>query len=439
MDRFGTKTRLITAVVVGLAGSLGAQPNGSDAVVDAGTRPPLPATGVHQPALADLDAAIGRFMQARDIPGGALAVTYKGRLVYDRGHGFADRHNRVPVTPDSRFRIASVSKPFTAVAIMRLVEAKRLKLDDPVMSILELEPFGEREVDEKFRRVTIRHLLQHRGGWDRKASFDPMFRSHVIAAEAQNPGPAAPQDVIRYMAGRGIDWPPGKFYAYSNFGYCLLGRVIEKITGETYDHYMQRHVLRPLGIERMQLGASLRSRRLADEVVYHGQDWRKARSVFAPDEGLTVPWPYGGFHLEAMDSHGAWVASARDLVRFARDFDDPQQSRLLAPESVAEMFARPPGIAGYGDDGAPRPRYYAAGWMVQGSGDAGTQEHGGSLPGTTSKLVRRADGICWAALFNTRLDARGRRIHPDDVQEAVQQALDRVASWPTGDLFDGAR
>ena len=391
-----------------------------------------PVTGACLPGLEGLDACMRKFMESNDVPGGVLAVTKGGRLVYERAFGFADVDKREPTRPASRFRLASVSKPITAVAVLGLVERGKLQLSDKVYDLLAPKPFGERELDPRFKDITILHLLQHRGGFDRDKSFDPMFRSYLVSAEAGHDGPASAADVIRYMAGRRLDFDPGARYAYSNFGYCLLGRVIEKVTGRPYDEYVKRTICKPLGIESFGLGATRAKDRLPDEVVYYARTKAKARSVF-PTEPKTS-WAYGGFYLEPMDSHGAWVASARDLLRFARDFDDPKSSRLLAPGSIATMFARPEGTAGIGKDGKPRRSWYACGWAVVAGKE---QNHGGSLPGTTTRLVRRADGIDWVVLFNTRRDRRRVRIRPDRVHATISRFLGCVKDWPTGDLFEG--
>jgi N-acyl-D-amino-acid deacylase len=394
-------------------------------------RPETPVSGAAHAGLRALDEFMLGFMHRHDIPGGALAVSYKGRLVYDRGFGYADVEQKTPARPTSLFRIASISKPFTAVAVLQLVEQGKLSLDDKVFDLLDPKPFGERSVEPRFKKVTILHLLQHRGGWNRVSEFDPMFRSHVIAEEAGHEGPAKPWDIIRYMAARKLQFEPGDYYSYSNFGYCLLGRVIERVSKTGYAEFVKESVLKPVGIRHMRIGATLAKGRLPDEVRYYGQDRRKARSVFASSKARSVPWEYGGFYLEAMDSHGAWLARASDLLRFACDFDDPEKSKLLKPASIEQMFARPPGYAGSTKDGRPRTAFYACGWSIA----RGTQDHGGSLPGTTTKLMRRSDGIHWAVLLNSRRDAKGKRIHPDHVQGELQRLIARITKWPDRDLF----
>src|SRR5206468_10275316 len=129
------------------------------------------------------DREIQKFMAARNVPGGALAVVKDRRLVYTRGYGWADRENKALVKPTSLFRIASISKPFTAVAVLKLTEEQKLRLDAPVWGLLDLPswvPEGK-TADERWKQITVRHLLQHTGGWDRDKSFDPMFRPREIA------------------------------------------------------------------------------------------------------------------------------------------------------------------------------------------------------------------------------------------------------------------
>src|SRR5205823_2673006 len=101
------------------------------------------------------------------------------------------------------------------------------------------------------RRVTVRQLLQHRGGWDREKSFDPMFRSVRIAREFAAPPPADTAMILASMWKRPLDFDPGERHCYSNFGYCVLGRVVEKVSGRPYEAYVREHVLAPLGIRAM--------------------------------------------------------------------------------------------------------------------------------------------------------------------------------------------
>jgi CubicO group peptidase (beta-lactamase class C family) len=393
----------------------------------------LPRTGRTEGKLLALDELMTSFLTGQKIPGGALAVAKDGKLVYARGFGWADRDAKAPVQPDSLFRIASISKPITAVAILQLVDAGKIKLDDPAFALLKLHPHlpDGAKVDPRLKTVTVRHLLQHAGGWDRDKSGDPMFRS-VKTAEALNvPPPATAEHVIRYMMGRPLDFDPGERMLYSNFGYCVLGRVIEAVSGTTYERYVQEKVLAPLGIRSMRIGRSLAENRAPGEVKYYTPDAATAPCIFPDKRGKRVPVQYGRFHVEAADAHGGWLASAVDLVRFAAAFDKPDACPVLSAGGIRTMFARPAGALGHDEKGKPKPAFYACGWMVRPIGRKGVNTwHAGGIPGTATLLVRRHDGFTWAVLFNTRGKNTIGKIDP-----LVHHAVNAVKAWPDGDLF----
>jgi CubicO group peptidase (beta-lactamase class C family) len=393
----------------------------------------IEATGRADSRLESFDRLMRRFLKEHELPGAALAVARNDRLIYQRGYGYADVTSKELVQPESLFRIASISKPITAVAILQLVQRGKLKLVAPVFEVLHLQQPKDAEVrfDPRWKKVTILHLLQHRGGWDRDKSFDPMFRSRAIVEELQAKPPADPQHIIDYMLRRPLDFEPGKRDAYSNFGYCLLGRVVEKVSGQTYEDYVRQHVLAPLGISSMRLGATLPDRRVRSEVKYHVPKNDKGKAVMGPHLGELVPSPYGAWCLESMDAHGGWLASAADLVRFAAAFDDPKHCKILNAKSIHTMLARPPGAAGKNEKGRPRDAYYACGWMVRPVGERGqcNMWHSGSLPGTSTLLVRRHDGLVWAVLFNSRHSAK-KKEPAAAIDSLLHEAADAVTNWP---------
>ncbi len=360
----------------------------------------LPSTGKDDPALAAFDRLMLSFMQEYDVPGGSLAIGRKGRVVYARGFGYADVEHRVPFHPEALCRIASVSKPFTSAAILRLAEGGKFRLDDSAFRVLDFTPHLERggKIDPRLWNVTISQLLHHTGGFDSRQSFDPMFRSVEIAQAMGAKPPAMPRQIVEYMMGRPLDFEPGTRYAYSNFGYCVLGRIIEKMSGMPYDSYVKELILRLLGIRRMRLGRSLEEQRDRDEVRYYPRDEAKEASVFDPDR--RVQSCYGGWCIEAMDSHGGWLASAPDLIRFAMAFDDRGQCPILTRQSIGLMFQRPP-AAGEDNAGNPHDAFYACGWSVRELDNQTVSTwHTGLVPGQSSLLVRRHDGLSWAILFN---------------------------------------
>lgn len=394
---------------------------------------PLPVTGREDPALEPFDRMMEGFVREHRVPGASLAVSRDGKLVYARGFGYADVEAKEPVRPGSLFRVASVSKPITAVAVLGLSEKGKLSLDDRVFDLLGLGekiPAGA-ELDPRWRDVTVLELLRHTGGWDRDASFDPMFRSVEFAREAGVEPPADPWTVIRAMLGRRLDFDPGQRYAYSNFGYCLLGRVVEKVTGMPYERAVREEVLEPIGVVRARLGKTLPEGRAEGEVTYYGGPSEETGpSVFPPDVGREVPEPYGAWCLESMDAHGGWIASAADLVKFGSSVES-----MLSARSMEVMLSRPDGRAGHGRDGRPSEVYYGGGWQVRHLKGGGMNTwHTGSLPGTQALLVRRHDGLCWAVLMNSRATPKGRSL-VSEIDPRVHEAADAVREWPSVDLF----
>jgi N-acyl-D-amino-acid deacylase len=371
----------------------------------------IPASGTARAELAPFDDLIKDAMARHHVPGAALAVMKDGRLVYARGYGWADVEKRVPVRPDSVFRIASVTKPLTAATAFSLTESGKLALGDRAFARLGLRTPG----DPRLKDVTVAELLNHSGGWDRDKTPDPMFRAGDIARALNAAPPADAPRIVRYMAGRPLDFDPGTRYAYSNFGYSVLGRLVARACGKTYADCVKARVLAPAGARSTRLGRSRREDADAREVHYYG-------------DGAE-----GGFSLEAMDSHGGWVSSAADLLRFAREFDYPLKDGILTAASKAAMLARPPGALGAEPDGRPKAAYYASGWMVRPvSGERANIWHTGSLPGTTALLVHRYDNLAWAVLFNAR-DGEDGLVRAID--GPLHDAAARVKSWPADDLF----
>jgi CubicO group peptidase (beta-lactamase class C family) len=376
--------------------------------------------GTRLAGLGSFDTTMKSFMQARGINAGSLAVTRKGKLVLARGYTWSTS-TALNVQPTSLFRIASLSKPITATAVLRLVQEGKLKLTARVTDLLALTPPPGKTADPRLKDVTVLRLLQHLGGWDRNLTPDPMFQDLAIAAELGVPLPVGRPSVMRHATGLKLDHAPGSTYAYSNYGYLLLGRIIEKVSGLSYATYVQRKVLTPRGITRMKLGRTLT--RATGEVPYYSQ---KTGKTVLDASGKTVAAPYGSFNLENMDAHGGWLGTAVDLTRFATIFDGT--TSVLNSTSVSRAFAKP-------ETGIHDGWYYGCGWMVRPVTGGRNTYHDGSLPGTSTLLVRRYDGLTWSVLFDQRDDAADPTgAHYGDIDLLMHKAANAVTKWPTGDL-----
>ncbi len=179
------------------------------------------------------------------------------------------------------------------------------------------------------------------------------------------PLPIHPKDIIRYTMGKPLDFAPGTAYAYSNFGYCVLGRVIEAVAQKPYHEFVSEKILAPLGIRDMRQGKNLLKDRAPGEVKYYDGRHRTGRAISGPGIGEQAPLPYGVECIETMDANGGWIASAVDLVRFAAALDDPQKCPILKEESILTMLEPPPGPVGHGPKGKPKAVYYGCGWDVR--------------------------------------------------------------------------
>lgn len=399
----------------------------------------VPESGEPIPELLALDEAMRSLVTAWNLPGAQLAVAREGRLVFERGYGFADIEANIPVQPDHLFRIASVSKTITTVGILRLVESGELSLADRVFPLLDLTPPPGAVLDPRLDDITVEHLLIHAGGWNSGASGDPQYLPlcQVAASMFGEPGPPAPETIIRFMLGSPLDFDPGTASIYSNFGFNVAGRVIELVSGQKYEAFIQEQVLEPAGISTMRLGKTSLTERADGEVRYYQPPEYPATvpSVY-PGEGY-VPFAYGSFYMDAMDAHGGWIASASDLLRYATAIDGQRGNALLQPETVDQMLNTPrPPSEGYNGAGNQDPAT-GLGWVVQ-PGPTGTEwAHTGALGGSTAALLlRTGDGLWISFLANTL---------PSDfigffgaLRPALTTATSEITAWPDTDLFDSA-
>lgn len=215
--------------------------------------------------LQNIDNKVNSFLATNNIPGASLAITRYGKLMFAQGYGKADSESNHDASPRNLWRIASISKPVTAVAIMKLVELGDLSLNDKVFgpgSILG-DNSAYSGASSRERMITVNHLLMHLAGskqWNNEGndgSSDPMF---ILKDLSQ-------QNLIKEILNtREPSAVPGTDFSYSNFGYCILGRVIEKVTGVSYSAWVNQNVLAPMGVHDMKIAGNTKQDRLVNEV-----------------------------------------------------------------------------------------------------------------------------------------------------------------------------
>jgi len=429
----GVSLRIARALILVIACFLALQfPDRGPATALAGSQPAeaIAISGASVPELQSFDGAMIALMTKWQIPGAELAVAKDGRLIMAHGYGLADVEQNQPVQSDSLFRIASLTKAFTATGALLLVEQGKLNLDTPAFALIPqfTAPQGA-PVDARLSSITVRQLLQHTGGWDRDKSGDPMFESPQISAAMSTRPPASCPTTIRYMMGQPLDFDPGTQYAYSNFGYCVLGRIIEQASGQTYAEFIRSQVLAPAGITRMREGRPLLAGRAPGEVRYYSYPGEGLVDSVFPPPPAKVPGPYGSFNLLAMDSHGGWIASAVDLLKFLTSLNGQRPPALLEASSISTMTARPAAPVSRGD-----PAWYGMGLMIRSlPGGAENWWHDGGLDGTETEMARYSNGAAFAVLFNSQpQDGDG---FGSEIDGKLADLATSISSWPTGDSF----
>ena len=366
-------------------------------------------TGKDSPSLVGIDEVIKNFMQHDGIRAGVLAIAKDGITKLLHGYTWAERDIGYPITqPNSLFRIASISKPFTCAAIQSLYDDPRklLKPNDKVFPKLEISrPAIEgQEPDRRINDIEVQHLVDNLGGWDRNVQisdpdlqppgWDPVFAIRSIALRLKLPKQLTKMDFARYMYGQDLQFNPGERQhgegVYSNFGYVLLGMLVEKVTNRSYIDFLREKVLAPIGVTDVFLARTIRTARANKEVLYDDPGFGPSATdqpegSYASDDYL-LPSPHGGggFSTEIMDSSGGLMSTAEALVKFASKY--------------------PVGGIGKG--------------RVQASKD-------GSMPGTRSMVNCRGDGVDYAYIFNTRDEIKGWERF--DLDQKINEFLDKAS------------
>ena len=381
----------------------------------------VPITGAGHPHMVAWDNELRAFMRHWQIPGASVSIVKNGKVLYSRGYGYADIEMMRPVQPNSVFRIGSVSKALTSVAVLKLVEDGRIKLSDAAIPILRYQN-GNRSSDERINTITIQNLLQGTAGWDRSHNGDPMFMpiAQQAAQKYSNSLRPSPESIIRYQLEKPLDFEPGTKFSYSNLGYSILGEIITKTTALSYPDYVKKHVLGPLGLTSFQAG---KTRALApNEVCYYGYPGENKGPSVLPNIKADLPLEYGGdFYLEAMTADCGWVGNTSDVAKFVSAVFGGTRQHPLQAATVRQMIAPSPAKA----DGT----YFAMGWEIDppifNTGLRIKKE--GCLPGSTTLVLHRTDGFTCAIAFNSRPQMAN--VFQDETQKIVEKALNSCKTF----------
>lgn len=312
--------------------------------------------------IAELDAKIYDFMKKYSIPGISVSIGHREKLVYSEGFGYAKKTTREPMRRNYMLRLASCSKPMTSICVMRLVTEGKIKLTDRPFS-----PDGilsAKYPSNGFEDITIQSLLEHTSGIAQQ--FDPMFDSPTKSMTQEK--------TIRYVLDNfSVSSAVGTKHSYSNFGFCVLGRVIEEASGKSYEEFLKETIADAIGRTTPRIGSTGEANRLQYETVYYSQDGTNG---------------YGN-NMQRLDSCGGLIASTGDLIRLAFSLD---------------------GMSGYPDIMSAETRgimtkasaarsTYAKGWRVNHSFFPSAAYHTGNLAGTATMWVTNYNNSTHCAIL----------------------------------------
>lgn len=375
------------------------------------------------PEYAQLDKTIQHFMRKWKLNGASVALARHGQMLYAKGFGYADVEQQAEVTPQHIFRVASVSKLITAAAVMRLVEDGKLQLSDTIFGANGLlnDSIFLHIRDRRATQITVRNLLEHSAGWNAARYGDPMFMHATIARERHLDLPVSMDNIIAYVLSKRLHFNVGSRSCYSNFGFAVLGRVVEKASGMTYEDYVNRELLTPMGIDSARIGNAYPHQRYDNEVAYYDKHNTRLMEAYDNAELRVLP-SHGGNDIRTLGAAGGWVMSAAALLRLALCMDgQPTVPDILQPSSIAQMVNN-------------QQHFSPLGWRHV---DERRWLRTGSLSGTSAVVACDTAGWCWVFVTNTSSWKGAAFTHK------IEQLMTKLLSnddirWRHDDLFEPA-
>lgn len=369
-------------------------------------------------ATRKMEQYIERWMARYNIRGASLAIMKDEKLIYCRGFGWANQERGESVEAGTIFRMASASKLITAIGIMKLCDDGKLTLDSKVFGKDGiLSQFTEFR-DKRAGQITVHHLLEHTSGFSR-VKGDPMFRTtDIMRWEGMVTSPSA-DDLIAYQLRMRLRCQPGGASQYSNIGYLVLSRIIEQVSGMSYQEYINQHVLHPAGCYDMHIATNYYEERQPNEVKYYGHDPGELIESY-DGTGTMRPREYGGNNITGLQGAGAWVASSAELLRLVASIDGHNRvPDILSLESSNKLNGR------NDNDGF--------GWAYLYS-DGNTLIRTGTMSGTCAYIELRENDYSFVFLTNTS-HYRGASF-TKSIGRTIRNAIARVTEWPADiDLF----
>lgn len=309
-----------------------------------------PALSNAQSVDRSIDSIISRVFPDDDGPGGVFLVARQGRPVFLKAYGKANLELKVDMTTDNVFQLGSMTKQFTAIAILLLEEAGKLKVTDPLATYLPDFPNG--------KNITLHHLLTHTSGIK---DFTRMKSLGSIASKEMTPC-----ELVDFFKNEPVDFAPGEQFDYNNSGYVLLGYVIELVSGESYAGFMEKHIFQPLGMIHSRYASD------RDIVFKRAYGYQLKNEGWVNKTAISFSIPYAS---------GAIMSTVEDLLTWQNALDNHLLLPAIASRKAFENYTLHNG----------KNIQYGYGWHIKNNEGTQTREHGGSIFGFKSMAIYMPD------------------------------------------------
>lgn len=373
------------------------------------------------PDLLAMDKKVNAYLRKWHMKGASLAITRGDSLVYAKGYGWADEENGLEMSPRHILRMASVSKLITAAGVMVLHDRGELNIKDTVFGpsgILNDSTITALIKDKNYYKITVEHLMRHQGGFRR----DPLFSSRDVMNQLQLDHAPEAEDFYRVVLNRRLKFAPGSWQSYSNFGYLLLSKVIEKVSGMPYEEFIRTEVLAPAGCYDMHIAGTYYEDKRDNEVRYYTHEGDGKYIEEYNNSNVIVERCYGGNNIPMLSGAGAWCGSPAEIARFVASIDGRSEvPDIISKESVELM-------TGYYDRDT-----FSLGWNDT-HPDKGWSRSG-TLSGTTALVKLFPDGECWVFISNTSTWKGPRQAnYTDALFRSLRQSFS--SKLPQRDMFN---
>ena len=334
-----------------------------------------------------LDKEMKRYLRKWEMKGASVAIMRNDSLIFAKGYGWADEEEEIKMEAGHILRMASVSKLITAIGIMKLQDEGRLNIKNKVFGpegVMKDSDLDTLIRHSAYEHLTIEHLLRHQGGFYR----DPLFSSKDVMNQMRLDHPPTADDFFRLILPKRLRYKPGTTHRYSNFGYLLLSRIIEHVTGKSYEQYIKEEILAPAGCYDMHIAGNYYEDRRENEVRYytHGGEGQFIEEYTG--SGNLVERSYGGNNIPLLSGAGAWCGSTAELARLVASIDGRDEvPDIISKKAVDQMIE-------YFDQST-----FSLGWNDTTPGVGWSRT--GTFSGTSAIIKYFPDGECWIFISNT--------------------------------------